>query len=85
MWPARGMPTFPRGRTTMRTIPLPALVVCLLTPILALAQGQGPTEIPRVTQSPLFWYWMVAIAIALVAFIWATIAISRRRGPPRIS
>jgi integral membrane sensor domain MASE1 len=65
----------------MRT--LPALILCLLTPLLALAQPQGPVPPEQgLTQSPLFWYWMVALVIAVAAFIWASISISRRRGPP---
>jgi hypothetical protein len=69
----------------MRTTPIPALALCLLTPLLALAQPtvQGPIEDQQVvTSSPLFWYWMVALAIAVAAFIWAAVSISRRRGPP---
>ncbi|MDY7231703.1 hypothetical protein [Hyalangium rubrum] len=66
----------------MRT--MPAFLFCLLTPLLALAQaGQGP-NLPEqaVTRSPLFWYWVVAIAIAVGAFIWTSITISRRKGGP---
>lgn len=68
----------------MRTIPIPALALSLLTPLLALAQPtvQGPTDNQIVLRSPLFWYWMVALAIAVVAFVWAVVVISRRRGPP---
>lgn len=75
------MPTFPT-EVTMRTIP--AFLLCLLTPVLALAQaGQGPNPPEQaVNRSPLFWYWMVAIAIAVVAFVWASIVISKRKGGP---
>ena len=66
----------------MRTTPTLALVLCLLTPVLALAQaGAGPTENQQVTHSPLFWYWMVAIAIAVVAFIVANVVFNRRLPP----
>ena len=67
----------------MRTIPIPALALCLLTPLFALAQPnvQGPTDNEMVTQSPLFWYWMVALAIAIVAFVVSNIIVARRGGP----
>jgi hypothetical protein len=67
----------------MRTIPIPALALCLLTPLFALAQPnvQGPTNSQTVTQSPLFWYWMVALAIAIVAFVVSNVIVARRRGP----
>jgi hypothetical protein len=68
----------------MRTISIPALALCLLTPLLVLAQPrQGiNAENPQVTQSPLFWYWMVVIVVAVAAFIGSAVYISRRKGPP---
>lgn len=66
----------------MRTIPTPALVLCLLTPALALAQqGLGSNENRWVTQSSGFWFWVVALAIAVVAFIVANVVFNRRLPP----
>jgi hypothetical protein len=66
----------------MRTIPIPALAVCLLTPLLAIAQpGLGPTPDQWVTSSPAFWFWVIATAIAVVAFVWSYIVVARRGGP----
>lgn len=67
----------------MRTIPMTAWVLCLLTPVLALAQsGMGPTESQQVTHSPLSWFWVVAVAIAIAAFVASYIVVNRRRVPP---
>ncbi|WP_224249878.1 hypothetical protein [Hyalangium gracile] len=67
----------------MRNIPIPAAVVCLLSPLLALAQaGMGPTDNQVVAQSPATWYWLAVLAIAVVAFIVSTAVISRRNWPP---
>jgi anti-sigma-K factor RskA len=63
-------------------------VLCLLTPVLALAQaGLGPTDNQQVTQSPAFWYWIAVLAIAVVAFIVANVVFNRRLPPsgPRVS
>jgi hypothetical protein len=74
---------------TMRT--LPAFLLCLLSPLLALAQDvQGSDPDNVVIRSPLFWYWMVALAIAVAAFIGVSFFLSRRGGGgppsrPRIS
>lgn len=66
----------------MRTIPTPAFVLYLLTPVLALAQtGMGPTDDRWVTQSSGFWFWVVALAIAVVAFIVANVVFNRRLPP----
>jgi len=66
----------------MRTIPTPAFVLCLLTPVLALAQpGMGPTDQQLVTQSSSFWFWLIALAIAVVAFIVANVVFNRRLPP----
>jgi hypothetical protein len=72
-----------RERTTMRTIPIPPVVLCLLMPLFALAQstGLGPTD-QQVSHSPLSWYWLAVLAIALVAFVWSAMYISRRKGGP---
>jgi hypothetical protein len=68
---------------TMRTIPIPALALCLLTPLLALAQPnvQGPGNEQMVTSSPSFWFWLIAAAIAVVAFVVSNIVVGRRGGP----
>jgi hypothetical protein len=67
----------------MRTIPIPAVVLCLLTPLLALAQpGMGPGDNDVVMYSPTFWFWMVAFAIAAVAFVVSNFIFTRRGGPP---
>ncbi len=63
----------------MRTIP--ALLLFLMTPLLAIAQTAPPPNQP-ITQSPLFWGWVIALSVAVVAFVWASIVISRRRGGP---
>lgn len=71
----------------MRTTPanlIPAPVLYLLAPTLALAQDMGgrrETEGP-ITSSPLFWYWMVVLAVACGLFIWRAVMMSRRRGGP---
>ncbi len=70
---------------------LPAFLLCLLSPLLAVAQpllAAAPENM--VSRSPLTWYWLVALAVALVAFIATTLVLSRRRGGgppsrPRIS
>jgi len=70
----------------MRTIPTPALALCLLTPLLALAQpGMEPTQTQLVTHSSAFWFWVIAVALAVVAFIVSNIVFNRRlppSGPP---
>jgi hypothetical protein len=67
----------------MRTIPIPALALCLLTPLLALAQPnvQGPGNDQFVTSSPSFWFWIIATAVAVVAFIVSNAVVARRGGP----
>jgi hypothetical protein len=69
----------------MRKIPIPAVVLCLLSPLLALAQpgGMGPTENQWVWSSPAFWFWVAVTAIAVVAFAVSSAVISRRNWPPR--
>ncbi len=66
----------------MRTTPITALALCLLTPVLALAQpGAGPANESQVTSSPSFWFWLIAAAIAVVAFVVSNIIVGRRGGP----
>jgi len=62
-------------------------MLLLLAPVMAFAQS-GPTtgELPlnqQVSQSPLFWAWVVMLAVAVVAFAAYTVKISRNRRPPR--
>lgn len=66
----------------MRTIP--AFLLCLFTPLWALAQPyQGPNPADQaVNQSPLFWYWVAVLVVAAAAFAVFSIRLSRRRGPP---
>jgi predicted permease len=67
----------------MRTIPIPALALYLLTPVLALAQpGTEPTQDHLVFTSSAFWFWVIAFALAVVAFIWSYFVFSRRGRPP---
>jgi anti-sigma-K factor RskA len=68
----------------MRTIPIPALVLCLLSPLLAIAQpGVATVENQWVWSSSGFWFWVVAAAIAVVAFVASTVVISRPNWPNR--
>jgi hypothetical protein len=65
----------------MRT--LPAFLLCLLAPLVALAQpllGAAPESL--VSRSPLIWYWMAVLVVAVGAFIWVALSLSRRRGGP---
>jgi hypothetical protein len=67
----------------MRTTPILALALCLLTPLLALAQPnvQGPGNEQQVTSSPSFWFWLIATAVAVVAFVVSNVIVARRGGP----
>ncbi|WP_164014892.1 hypothetical protein [Pyxidicoccus trucidator] len=66
----------------MRTTLAPWLT--LLAPVLAFAQAPLPGPIEQeVSRSPAFWYWVVLLVLAAVAFAWSAVRISRkRRGPP---
>jgi hypothetical protein len=67
----------------MRTIPIPAVVLCVLTPLLALAQtGRRPADNIVALHDPTFLFWMIGAAIALVAFIASNVVFNRRGGPP---
>jgi hypothetical protein len=79
------MKTFPgKESKPMRTTLAPVLTV--LTPILAFAQAGVPQQGPidqQVSRSPAFWYWIVLLAVAALAFAWVSVRLSRkRRGPP---
>ncbi len=67
----------------MRTIPIPPVALSLLLPLLALAQpGQEPSENRQAATSPLTWYWVGVVAIAVVAFVVSNIIVARRKGGP---
>ncbi|OJH36964.1 hypothetical protein BON30_31230 [Cystobacter ferrugineus] len=61
-------------------------MLLLLAPVMAFAQG-GPTGEESLNQqvvhSPLFWSWVVMLAVAVVAFAAYTVKISRNRRPPQ--
>jgi anti-sigma-K factor RskA len=66
----------------MRTNPTPALVLCLLTPVLALAQTRmEPVGQQQITDSASFWFWIIALAVAVMAFIVANVVFNRRLPP----
>ncbi|HEX8538010.1 MAG TPA: hypothetical protein VF664_11145 [Cystobacter sp.] len=64
----------------------PAWMLLLLAPVMAFAQSGSSTGESSLNQqvvhSPLFWAWMVMIAVAVVAFAAYTVKISRNRRPP---
>lgn len=67
----------------MRKIPIPPVVLCLLMPLLALAQPTrtGHTSNWDVAHSPLTWFWGFVVAVAAIAFLWSIITVSRNKGP----
>ncbi|MCP3144720.1 hypothetical protein [Pyxidicoccus xibeiensis] len=67
----------------MRTTLAPLLT--LLTPVLALGQTPAPLPGPieqEVSRSPAFWYWVVLLVVAAIAFAWMSVKLSRRRREP---
>ncbi len=67
----------------MRTISIPPAVLTFLVPLLALAQApQGPADNWQFRHSPLTWFWAVAIVVAVAAFIFSVVTVSRRKGGP---
>ncbi|MFY0577778.1 hypothetical protein F0U62_29120 [Cystobacter fuscus] len=64
----------------------PVWMLLLLAPVVAFAQrGTHTGEMPlnqQVSHSPLFWAWVVMLAVAVVAFAAYTVKISRNRRPP---
>jgi len=67
-------------RTTPAT-PFIAFLWTLLAPVLAFAQADAETQ-RSVNRSPLFWYWMMVLAVVVALFIWRSVVLSRRRGGP---
>jgi len=65
---------------------IPAWVVSLLIPMLALAQTAPPGDSQKVdqyvTQSPALWYWVAVLVVAAAAFAWVSFRLSRHRRPP---
>ncbi|XXF77433.1 hypothetical protein P2318_30930 [Myxococcaceae bacterium GXIMD 01537] len=65
--------------------PSPSLALLgLLAPALVLAEDSSkplPQDVPA-TQSPLFWYWMVVLAVALTITAWRLVTRGRRGGGP---
>ncbi|MFY0529170.1 hypothetical protein ACN28I_40395 [Archangium gephyra] len=65
---------------------IPAWVLFLLTPMMALAQMAPPTDSQRVDQyvssSPALWYWVAVLVVAAAAFAVVSVRLSRRRQPP---
>lgn len=67
----------------MRKIPIPAVVLCLLSPLLALAQPETRTVNQFVWSSPGLWFWAVVAVVAVVAWVASTVVISRPNWPNR--
>jgi uncharacterized BrkB/YihY/UPF0761 family membrane protein len=65
---------------------IPAWVLFLLTPMLALAAMSPPTDSQRVDQyvssSPALWYWVAVLVVAAAAFALVSFRLSKRRQPP---
>ncbi|ATB33476.1 hypothetical protein MEBOL_006974 [Melittangium boletus DSM 14713] len=60
-------------------------MLLLLAPMMALAQGMPISDEAlnqQVTHSPLFWSWVVMLAVAIVAFAIYTLYLSKHRQPP---
>ena len=65
---------------------IPAWMLYLLAPMVALAQMAPPTDSQRANQqvvsSPLFWYWVALLVVAAAAFAFISFRLSKRRQPP---
>lgn len=61
---------------------IPAWMLYLLAPTVALAQGAPDRENQLVLHSSAFWYWVAVTVVAAVAFAIYSIYLSRRREPP---
>jgi len=65
---------------------IPAWVLFLLTPMMALAALGPPSDSQRVDQyvssSPALWYWVAVLVVAAAAFALVSFRLSKRRQPP---
>ncbi|HEX5745948.1 MAG TPA: hypothetical protein VFZ09_06875 [Archangium sp.] len=65
---------------------IPAWVVLLLTPMMALAQMGPPGDSQKVdqyvTHSPALWYWVAMTVVAAAAFAVVSFRLSRHKQPP---
>ncbi|MCY1081244.1 hypothetical protein [Archangium lansingense] len=65
---------------------IPAWVLYLLTPMMALAQTAPITDSQKVNQyvthSSALWYWVAMLVVAAVAFAVVSFRLSKRRQPP---
>jgi tellurite resistance protein TehA-like permease len=65
---------------------IPAWVLFLLTPMMALAAAGSPADSERVdqyvSQSPGLWYWVAVLVVAAAAFAVVSFRLSKRRQPP---
>lgn len=65
---------------------IPAWVLSLLIPMVALAQMTPSMDSERADQqvisSPLLWYWVAVLAVAAAAFAFVSFRLARRRQPP---
>jgi tellurite resistance protein TehA-like permease len=61
---------------------IPAWMLYLLAPMVALAQSGPDRENQIVLHSSSFWYWVTVTVVAAVAFAIYTVYLSRRREPP---
>ncbi|MFL5358786.1 hypothetical protein [Archangium sp.] len=61
---------------------IPAWMLYLLAPVVALAQGGPSRENEMVLHSSVLWYWVAMLVVAAVAFAIVTVRLSKRRQPP---
>lgn len=65
---------------------IPAWMLYLLAPMMALAQSEplpvSDRETQHVVSSPLLWYWVAVLVVAAAAFAFISFRLSRRRQPP---
>jgi hypothetical protein len=68
------------------SLTIPAWVLYLLTPMMALAQTSLPTDSQKVdqyvTHSSALWYWVAMLVVAAAAFAVVSFRLSKRRQPP---
>ncbi|WP_375767393.1 hypothetical protein NR798_37810 [Archangium gephyra] len=65
---------------------IPAWVLYLLTPMMALAATGAPADSQKVdqyvTHSSALWYWVAMLVVAAAAFAVVSFRLSKRRQPP---